>query len=130
MEDSRPVNVSDEPNDKESELKKERPKSLHLESSNLDTDQQRTPEDDTGSGETIRKTKEFSSSQEDLQSRNNANSLKSKIRDLSPSRKLASNVSPVSKTAERKTSKAKPKQPKSPANWLPASFNQVRTVTR
>ena len=40
-----------------------------------------------------------------------ANSLKSKIRDLSPSRKLASNVSPVSKTAERKTSKAKSKQP-------------------
>lgn len=55
MEDCRPVNVSDEPNDKESELKKERPKSLHLESSNLDTDQQRTPEDDTpGSGETTR----------------------------------------------------------------------------
>ena len=54
MEDSRPVNVSDEPNDKESELKKERPKSLHLESSNFHTDQQRTPEDDTGSGETTR----------------------------------------------------------------------------
>lgn len=149
MEDSRTVNVSDEPNDKESELKKERPKSLHLESSNFDTDQQRTPEDDAGSGETTRKAKEFSSSQEDLQSRNNgesrespedvddngqrpssrgqtiANSLKSKIRDLSPSRKLASNVSPVSKTAERKTSKAKSKQPKSPANWLPASFNQI-----
>ena len=54
MEDGRTVNVSDEPNDKESELKKERPQSLHLESSNFDTDQQRTPEDDTGSGETTR----------------------------------------------------------------------------
>ena len=112
MEDSRPVNVSNEPNDKESELKKERPKSLHLENSNFDTDQQRTPDDDTESGETTRlqsltiggfsryqirsscccfvlkyimlfdwfffycqrKAKEFSSSQEDLQSRNNGES--------------------------------------------------------
>lgn len=54
MEDSRHLNVSDEPNDKESELKKERPQSLHLESSNFDTDQQqRAPDDDTGSGERL-----------------------------------------------------------------------------
>ncbi|XP_031567030.1 protein Aster-B-like isoform X3 [Actinia tenebrosa] len=50
-----------------------------------------------------------------------AKSLKSRIRDLSPSRKTPS------PKPERKIKKAKTptKLPKSPAGWLPASFNQM-----
>lgn len=131
------IDVSDAVNDKEDEAKKGRPKSLDLETCDFGNDEQQTPDD---ARQTIRKAKEFSSSQEDHESLDDgdesgqrtssrsqtiANSLKSKIRDLSPSRKSPT-PSQVSKT-ERKTNKGKTpsKLPKSPANWLPASFNQI-----
>ncbi|XP_068685405.1 protein Aster-B-like [Montipora foliosa] len=129
MEERVSSNISDTVNIKENDAKKERPKSLHLE--NLIVENGEEISENT---RLTRKTKEISSSQEDLSSRNAdpelerqgiTNTLKSKIRDLSPSRK-SSNSNPVSKS-ERKTSKTKTPQryPRSPANWLPASFNQI-----
>lgn len=140
MEDSLSSNAIDSINSKESETKKERPVSLDLESSNLGKEEELNLDD---TKPTTRKAKEFSSSQEDLlespddgddssaqitspRSKGITNSLRSKIRDLSPSRRSAP-PSTATKT-ERKTSKgnkAASKSPKSPGNWLPASFNQI-----
>ncbi|XP_020623293.1 GRAM domain-containing protein 1B-like isoform X2 [Orbicella faveolata] len=140
MEDSLSSNASDTINSKGSETKKERPASLDLESSNLGKEEELNLDD---TKPTTRKAKEFSSSQEDLlespddgddssvqrtspRSKSITNSLRSKIRDLSPSRR-STPPSSATKT-ERKTSKgnkAASKSPKSPGNWLPASFNQI-----
>lgn len=130
MEENVSPNASDNVNNKENDLKKERPKTLNLETTNGEND-----EDTSDSNRSIRKTKENSSSQEDLSSRNGAdldlerqslrNALKTKIRDLSPSRR-SSNSGSVPKS-ERKSRKAKTpaRYPRSPATWLPASFNQI-----
>ncbi|KAJ7391104.1 Protein Aster-B [Desmophyllum pertusum] len=139
MEESISSNASDAVNSKGNEAKKERPKSLELESSNLGNDDELAIKDDTKP--TSRKAKEFSSSQEDLldspddgtnesgqraspRSKSITHSLKSKIRDLSPSRK---STPPGSATKpERKPSKGKTsKMSRSPGSWLPASFNQI-----
>ncbi|KAL9964997.1 hypothetical protein ACROYT_G028720 [Oculina patagonica] len=114
MEDSASSNAQDAVNNKSNEAKKERPKSLDLESSNFGNEEEL---DDTKA--TTRKAKDFSSSQEDLlespddgdesgqrtspRSKSITNSFKSKIRDLSPSRRSTPPGS--ASKPERKTSK-------------------------
>ncbi|PFX16245.1 GRAM domain-containing protein 1B [Stylophora pistillata] len=139
MEEGTSSNAADAVEVKENETKKERPTSLDLEKYDAGNDEEVKIQDGKKSS-TTRKPKEFSSSQEDLleslddgddsgqrispRSKSITHSLRSKIRDLSPSRRA---TSPGAKP-ERKTSKAGDKvrkSPKSPGNWLPASFNQI-----
>ncbi|XP_058941918.2 protein Aster-B isoform X4 [Pocillopora verrucosa] len=139
MEESISSNAADAGEVKENETKKERPTSLDLDKCDAGNDEEVKIQDGKKSS-TTRKPKEFSSSQEDLleslddgdesgqrtspRSKSITHSLKSKIRDLSPSRRATlPNAKP-----ERKGSKAGDKvrkSPKSPGNWLPASFNQI-----